>query len=249
MQQLDLFVSAKSNPTSVPTVRLLDGRTVSYTLKRSARAKNVWLRIGIGTGLEVVAPARMPLRELSGAIEKKSAWIQRHLARAGQAEGVKRPVLKDGAVVPYMGEERRLRVLISRGMLNTVKMVSGEIIAAVPDVSGLKDTLEAWYKKMARKVIVAGVERLANGRKFGRISIKDQKTRWGSCSSKGNLNFNWRLIMAPPRVIDYLIIHELTHLEHQDHSKRFWDKISKRFPDYEESETWLKEHGRGLSIS
>jgi predicted metal-dependent hydrolase len=105
-----------------------------------------------------------------------------------------------------------------------------------------------WNITTPRKVLADKVARLSSGRKVGRILIKDQKTRWGSCSSKGNLNFNWRLIMAPPRVIEYLVIHELTHLEHPDHSKRFWNKVAKRLPDYAESEVWLKEHGRGLTM-
>ena len=251
MQQLDLFVHAKVNACQGSAVRLSDGRTVSYTLKRSTRAKNVWLRIGIGTGLEVVAPEKMPLRELGGVLEKKSSWIQRNLSRFDRtgARNARR-LLKDGSTLPYLGEERPLRVLVSRGMLTAVRLISGEIVAAVPE-SGqeiLTSALMEWYRKMARKVIVDKVARLANGRTVGRITIKDQKTRWGSCSSKGNLNFNWRLIMAPPKVIDYLVVHELTHLEHPNHSKRFWNKVAKRFPDYAESEAWLKEHGRGLTL-
>ncbi len=250
MQQLDLFVHAKVNACPGTAVRLADGRTVSYTLKRSARAKNVWLRIGIGTGLEVVAPEKMPLRELGGVLEKKSSWIQRHLSRLEKTGVRSRRVLKDGSALPYMGEERPLRVLVSRGMLTAVRLINGEIVAAVPedDQELLVSALMDWYRKMARKVIVDKVGRLANGHKVGRIMIKDQKTRWGSCSSKGNLNFNWRLIMAPPKVIDYLVVHELTHLEHPNHSKRFWNKVAKRFPDYAESEAWLKEHGRGLTL-
>jgi predicted metal-dependent hydrolase len=250
--QLDLFLHAKINTTPEPVVRLNDGSTVSYTLKRSLRAKNVWLRIGIGTGLEVVVPAGMSAKELGGVLERKQAWIQSQMVRIGHHQGTTRGrVLRDGAMLPLLGEERRLRVLKSRGQLAAVKLVDGEIVAAVADDSAdtLKSALESWYRNTARKEITRRVLKLQDGRNVGRIAIKDQKTRWGSCSSKGNLNFNWRLVMAPPRIIDYLILHELAHLECPNHSKRFWDKLRKICPDYEKCDLWLKENGRNLTLA
>lgn len=85
------------------------------------------------------------------------------------------------------------------------------------------------------------------GETYGDIRIKDQKTRWGSCSSKRNLNFNWRLIMAPEKVLDYVIIHELSHLQHMDHSAAFWQRVQQVMPDYQIYRKWLKENGRHLS--
>jgi predicted metal-dependent hydrolase len=247
--QLDLFTPSAVSAAQVWTVRI-DGRPVNYTLKRSVKAKHVWLRVGIGTGLEVIAPAKMPLRDLDKVLEKKASWIQKHLVKAGSEEktfGIK--PLRDGSKIPYLGEDHHLRVLVNHGRASSVKLTGGEIVAAVPDREALKSAILAWYKRMARKVILDKVERLADGRKVGVISIRDQKTRWGSCSPKGNLSFNWRLIMAPHKVIDYLVIHELTHLEHPNHSKRFWAKVAKRCPGYEQSEAWLKDHGRGLTLT
>jgi len=194
----------------------------------------------------------MPLLDLDAILEKKASWIKRQFATAGHSEQVvRRPALKDGSSLTYMGEDHRLRVLVDGGCVPKIKLSGGEIVAQVPDgdPATLRDALEAWYRKMARKVITDRVARYSNGREVGRVLIKDQKTRWGSCSSRGNLSFNWRLVMAPPAVLDYLVVHELTHLEHPDHSKRFWAKISKRCPGYEEREAWLKEHGRGLALT
>ena len=78
---------------------------------------------------------------------------------------------------------------------------------------------------------------------YGRITIREQKTRWGSCSSKGNLNFNWKLILAPPEVLDYVVVHELCHLKEMNHSKAFWDEVGKVMPEYETYKLWLKENG------
>lgn len=84
--------------------------------------------------------------------------------------------------------------------------------------------------------------------KHARITIRDQKTRWGSCSSRGNLNFNWRLVMAPPPIIDYVVIHELAHLIELSHSPRFWETVERYCPDHREHRRWLREHGPRLAL-
>lgn len=249
--QLDLFSQPKAEgPDPVWSV-VVGGRRIPYTLRRSARARNVWLRFGIGTGLEVVAPERMSLRNLDSIIEKKQPWLEKQLGRIGISETVlqsRKP--KHGARLPYMGTEYTLRVEVDAGRHVSVSVDGSEIVAVVPDRSAeaLREVIRGWYKSMARKVIPERVSHLADGRKVGTVSIRDQKTRWGSCSPKGNLSFNWRLVMAPPRIIDYLIVHELCHMEHPDHSGRFWSKVAKHCPEYKEREAWLKEHGRGLHV-
>ena len=249
MTQLDLFSQTKNKSVASPYWRIkLGRRTVQYTLRRSGRAKHVWLRVGIGTGLEVVAPAKMALKDIEAAIEKKHLWVERHLQKAGVPEKpAPKPPLEDGITLPYLGREVTLRLSVSDGP-SRVRLDDGSLLAAVPpDVDdGVRLALESWYKKMARKVILEKLERLRDGKKIGRVTIRSQKTRWGSCSTKGNLNFNWRLVMAPHRVIDYLIVHELTHLDHPDHSKRFWAKVARRCPDYKRHEEWLLSHGRAV---
>ncbi|MCM1268886.1 MAG: M48 family metallopeptidase [Bacteroidales bacterium] len=86
------------------------------------------------------------------------------------------------------------------------------------------------------------------GGKYERITIRDQKTRWGSCSAKGTLSFNWRLMLAPPAVLDYVVVHELCHLTHMDHSKAFWTLVESVCPDYRIHRKWLKEHGQELTL-
>ncbi len=243
--QLDLFGRKAAN-SSVWTVKI-DGKTISYTLRKSARARHVWLRLGIGTGLEVVAPERMPLKELDQILANKRAWIERHVALPRTEKPLRLKPLGNGSKIKYLGEDRLLRVRIN-GSAGSVRMAGEEVLMEAPPGGPevVKELLEEWYKKMARKVIIEKIRKLSNGREVGRICIRDQKTRWGSCSAKGNLSFNWRLVMAPPRVIDYLIIHELTHLEHPDHSKKFWARVASRCPDFEEREVWLKTHGLTL---
>ena len=245
--QLDLFEESLKPPATLS----LGGRHVPYTLRRSPKATRVWLKIGIGTGLEVVAPARMAIRDLDRILDKKAGWIQKNLAQSGTAGANKSaPPLKDGTALPYLGLDLTLRVRNASVPQTQIKRVGRTLFADIPygDASALKEALGAWYKETARKVITRRLERLKGKSRVGRVSIRDQKTRWGSCSITGNLNFNWRLVMAPPRVIDYLILHELTHLEHPDHSERFWSKVAKRCPDYKERMGWLKKHGPWLAV-
>ena len=116
--------------------------------------------------------------------------------------------------------------------------------------SDFEKRLEEPYRKAAKEYIPKRVAYYAKllGVTYGTISIRDQKTRWGSCSSKGNLNFNYRLILAPPKVLDYVVIHELCHRKEMNHSKKFWSYVESIMPDYKEYRKWLKENGNSLSV-
>ena len=120
--------------------------------------------------------------------------------------------------------------------------------------SGLTDVqrkaLEGRYRQAAREYFAARVayyEKII-GVTHGAIAIRDQKTRWGSCSAKGNLNFNWRLMLAPPRILDYVVVHELCHRKEMNHSKAFWNAVEMVLPDYKELRKWLKQYGTTLTL-
>lgn len=118
------------------------------------------------------------------------------------------------------------------------------------EVDFLREGLEAWYIKQAHMIFPVRVmhyQQITGGR-VNQIHIRDQKTRWGSCSSLRNLNFNWRLVMAPPEVLDYVVVHELCHLTHMNHSREFWDMVGSVMPEYWERKKWLKENGGMLEL-
>ena len=114
----------------------------------------------------------------------------------------------------------------------------------------MAEALEAWYRRQARAEIEprldAATERA--GVRYTKLSIRAQRTRWASCSSSGAMSFNWRLLLAPPEVLDYVVEHEVCHLSVHDHSRRFWNLLGKRVPDYREHERWLKRHGPSLRL-
>ncbi len=161
--------------------------------------------------------------------------------------------LENGDTLYYLGEARTLRVIREERSRARVKMAMDLLLLWVPyeaDYAYRRDQLEKWYRKEAAVVFQekAGefAERLSVS--FQDIRIKDQKSRWGSCSSKRNMNFNWRLLMAPEPVCDYVIIHELCHLVHMNHSADFWHLVESICPAYLQYKKWLRENGKQLYL-
>lgn len=234
---------------------LLDGRELAYTLRESPRARRLHLRIRPESGLEVVVPRRTTRARIEQVLREKAGWIDSTLARlAREAATLPAPApLAHGQTLPFAGRELRLALLLAAPGKRTQTRRTGEtLVLSVAD--GRQETihaaLEAWYRAQARIVFA---ERIAHcnaayGFTFGRVSIKEQKSRWGSCSRAGNLNFNWRLLLAPLPVLDYVVYHELAHLKELNHSPRFWRLVARACPDYGSHRAWLRRHGRTLRL-
>ncbi|HEY9070928.1 MAG TPA: M48 family metallopeptidase [Candidatus Ozemobacteraceae bacterium] len=157
--------------------------------------------------------------------------------------------------VPYLG--RQLPVELRRTPFATGRLIEHEgiikaaIPASIPEHAvavELRKMVEAWLRAQARRILGERVRDVCDrhGLRIGTIAIKDTRSRWGSCSIRRNLNFNWRLIMAPPWVIEYLVVHETAHLDEMNHSDRFWRLVAQRCPDYRSHEAWLKTCGASL---
>jgi len=205
--------------------------------------------------VEVVVPRRMALRHVEPFVAEKQPWIERTLRRYETARiDAPRPLLVDGGSVPYLGERLELDVRVEpwrtrphvarRADWLTVKV-------ARADRRAVADALERWYKKRAREEIAprldAATERA--GTTWTRLSIRGQRTRWASCSQDGAMSFNWRLLLAPAEILDYVVEHEVAHLEVLDHSQRFWRLLGSRVPDYRVHERWLKHNGHTLALT
>ena len=229
---------------------VLDGRRVSYRVRRSERAKSLQLRVVPGLGLEVVAPQRGKLPDLAPILRERSGWILRALDRVAAREAAARAAPRPGDPILYRGEEYRLVVGAGRRLdarLDEAARTLTLILPAAGNVE-LSAALEGWYWMRARAVLEERAAHFAAalGVDYGRVTIRDQRTRWGSCSSLGNLNFNWRLILAPPAVLDYVVVHELAHRREANHSPRFWALVAAHCPDYQAHRAWLKNHGTML---
>lgn len=166
---------------------------------------------------------------------------------------ISRRKLNSGDILPYLGEQRILWVIREDRKRAKVTCALERILLRVnyeADYADRRDALEKWYRKEAAAIICEKAEEYAKilGVSFEKIHIKDQRSCWGSCSSKRNLNFNFRLVMAPESVLDYVVIHELCHLRYMNHSADFWALVESICPGHKQYRKWLKEHGETLYL-
>jgi predicted metal-dependent hydrolase len=222
------------------SVLILDGNPpVEVLLRRSARARKLSLRISRLDGRATLTlPVRVPEREGMAFVREREAWLRGHLS-AIEPE-VRAQI---GGTVLFRGEALSLVA----GNVKRARLVDGALMLPDdPDVVGKRAA--AFLKLQARDALAEASDRYAAalGRPYRKISLRDTRSRWGSCSSAGDLMYSWRLIMAPPQVLDYVAAHEVAHLQHMDHSDRFWRAVDRLFPNHKACRKWLRVHGGSL---
>jgi len=209
---------------------------IALTLRRSARARRISLRVSAVDGrVTLTLPPGLPEREALDFARSKQEWLQGHL-EGREAEVQARP----GARIPVEGQMLRLEA----GTGKRVTPAGDALI--VP--GGQPARLQAWLKTLARDRLATASDRYsaALGRPYGKLTLRDTRSRWGSCSSSAGLSYSWRLIMAPPEVLEYVAAHEVAHLEQMNHSPAFWAVVEDLMPDYPARRKWLRQHGTGL---
>lgn len=230
----------------------LGGKNIVYTVRQSGRARMPRLKISPRDGLEVILPVGAAERDVEAILLSRAAWILKHYP----AERPPERQLVSGKKLLYLGRERVLEVGIKpRGKTIGVVLDGDTLRVRLPAGTAVtEDTmraaLESWYRAQAKAYLLPRTAELArlHGFHYGKITIKGQSTRWGSCSSQRNLNFNWRLMFAPPGAVDYVIIHELCHLQELNHSRRFWSLVGRLCPDYKHWVKWFKTNGDRLRL-
>ena len=226
---------------------------MDYQLIRSKR-KTIAISFDENCQLIVKAPIWVGKSRIEAFLSEKAEWIEAtrtRLLRAKEEASKIRIKLENGDVLYFLGEKRNLSVIREERIRGKVVSSMGRIVLHVPyeaDYAYKREQLERWYRKEAQQMIAEKAAEFAGRLKvsYEDIRIKDQKSRWGSCSSKGNLNFNWRIIMAPETVCDYVIIHELCHLVYLNHSEKFWSLVESICPEYKQYKKWLKDYGSRL---
>lgn len=240
--------------TPIPEPRTIElrGQAVPYLLKVSGRAHRVRLVIRAEGSLEVVIPRGVGQLTYEAVVREKERWIFATLERVAR-EQVRLPPLATGRQLTLAGRDLSLVLRVDTGQKRQHAALRGETLTLTltsDDPHLACKVLEAWYRHQAPALFAARIERLNQmyGFHVGRVSIKSQKSRWGSCSRLGNLNFNWRLLLAPLPVLDYVVVHELCHLKEMNHGAPFWQLVTCACPDYVAHRRWLRQHGRELAF-
>lgn len=234
---------------------IIKDQTIPYEERRSVRYRRITLSI-LEDRVRISAPINVSAKQLRDLLRVKQEWILKHwLAKLEKQKPSVRYI--DGEQFLYLGKAVELKII--RYRLKRIQVfLEGQVLVVnlpqdLPDQDyelNVKTALKTWYKVQARKVLQEKLDKQAKKMQviYHAFRLKEQKTSWGSCSSKGNLNLNWRIIMAPDPAIDYIIIHELAHLTFLNHSKQFWQKVAEFMPDYAEWKKWFKDYGHELTI-
>ena len=219
---------------------------IPYTVRRSTRARRVRVNVHAladlrSVGVEVVLPARAPERAAAAAVSELRPWIERRL---GEAQEVLARIAARAGTVPYLGTP--LEVVPQAGRTRAHR-TGGRLLVPAGDA---RPALERFYRRAARAEITLRLDRATSlaGSSYRDLSIRAQRTRWASCSADGRMSFNWRLLLAPERVLDYVVWHEVCHLEVLDHSPGFWALLERRWPSFREDRDWLRRNGATLVL-
>jgi predicted metal-dependent hydrolase len=206
--------------------------------------------VGLVCVVKVSYPPRLSRRQVVATLNESAAWIATHFEKMQKVQQQAKPTLKTGTKILFQGKRLTLVFLPTTLRKQKVFLEGDRLLCAIVSTQQqkIKKAIEQWYREQAVHTIADRIGCLIPGmtRKTYRIRIAGQKTQWGSCSAAGVLSFNWKLMMAPKYVLDYIIIHELAHLEEMNHSQRFWNLVRTHCKFVDKAKVWLKQHGARL---
>ncbi len=215
-------------------------------IKKTSRRKTISLEVKEGY-VQVIVPIALSEKEIKNIIDKKTNWIKSKLLQQKIEPSYQKKKFISGELFLYLGKNYRLKIIESKSP--AVELIENNIYVYKRNkgrsVHGL---LVNWYKVQALKLFEKKINEFSKIMQVNpkSISTRTYSKRWGSCSSKGDISFNWRILMAPSSIIDYVIVHELCHLIHHDHSPRYWRTVKSFYPNYKEKAEWLKHNSRTL---
>lgn len=212
------------------------------------RRKTVAILVRPDGTVEVRAPLKLSGMHIGEFVEQHADWIARHQERARRHAPPPARKFAEGEEFPFLGRSFPLKVVPRQRTALTFDGASFRLAASARPKA--REAFVRWYKGQAFLHLIQRVPALAaeHGFHYQKIRLSSARTRWGSCSAKGTLSFTYRLVMAPPEVVDYVILHELVHTEIRNHSKTFWARVGEILPDYKKHVAWLKKNGKFLTI-
>ncbi|MFG1462727.1 SprT family zinc-dependent metalloprotease [Xanthobacter sp. DSM 24535] len=225
----------------------LDGETVRVCVRRHPTARRLTLRVRTASrDVTLTAPPHVPLATANAFVQRHLDWVRARLVRLPQ-----RVPFVPGEIIPVRGIPHRI---VHRDTLRGTCSVEidpddgSHLLCVAGDLPHLARRVSDYLKRLARLELTAAVRRHAAALQVdvGAITLRDTASRWGSCAASGDLSFSWRLIFAPPHVLDYLAAHEVAHRLEMNHGPRYWRAVERIFPERRLAEAWLRAHGSGL---
>jgi predicted metal-dependent hydrolase len=228
--------------------------TIPYQVRRSDRRATVSIAVQASGDVVLTAPASTPIPRLDRVVLEKAPWIVERVRRKSDLPPPMQREFVSGETILYLGRHYRLRV-VANGEAESTRLERGRLVVTIPSDLGearrsdlVRRSVVGWYRERAsdrfQAVVASWAERLCVS--VPRVLVRDQPQRWGSCDPKGTLRLNWRIVQASPRLIDYVVAHELVHLRHRDHGPAFWATLGRVMPDYETRREDLRRLGPSL---
>ena len=241
---MQLGLPFRQPPASQETVITLAGHPLRVEFVRHNRARHYILRVGEDGGLRVTVPRSGSRAEALRFVEGRRAWIERERYRR-ITDAARRGPWREGTRLLFRGEMATLALTPLDARRARVAFADQAFNVPVSETANLRASVERHLRSAATIELSERLARLAAQHRFevNGVTIRSQRSRWGSCSRTGRISLNWRLIQFPERVVDYVLIHELVHLRHMNHSARFWREMARLCPAYQESRVWLRHHG------
>ena len=233
--------------TQPPAVELL-GQSVEYELRRSDDATKPRIDVDIH-GVTVVIP-NSDKAHPEELLKDNAAWvIEKKEKYDTYREEIPKREFDEGAALPYLGGERE--IVVERRPSSSVAETTLRLAKHHVEETSVKRAVETLYRRKAREMFEERADHFAEGMRaeYERIEVRNQRTKWGSCSTSGTLSLNWRLMMAPQEIIDYVVVHELAHLFEPNHGDSFWSLVAEYDSDYKKHSHWLDENSAHLVFS
>ena len=233
-----------------------ENMSIEYTIIRREGRKTASIAVAPDNSVSITVPSELDDESVARIIQRKRGWIHRKIAFNSEVRFPHKPKeYVSGEAFTYIGRNYRLKVLA--GSSQGVELRDGRFIARMPsELQGearsqrIAEELREWYREHARQKLSQRARMHAKRMrlKLGKANVGDYRRQWGSCHQSGDILFNWKIIIAPMRIIDYVVVHELCHLVHRNHSPEYWKLLFRYLPDYTESKEWLRVNGGLLGV-
>jgi len=236
---------------TVADAEYIEGNGFIAEVIRTNRRKTASIRVDDRI-VSVVVPEDLTGSRINQLLKDKHNWIKTKIRSQQSVQPAAEKQFVSGEAFSYLGRNYRLKV--NRGKFKPVKLIQGRLVATLPQGAGaphmVRNALVRWYRAQAEPKLTEKTQRYAEiiGVEPTAVGIKTYKARWGSCNASGRIDYNWKLVMAPHAAVDYVVVHELCHLKHFNHSTDYWKQVERIMPEFREHQLWLKTHARQMVL-